>query len=250
MPSRRRAAAGRHRPQPDRPAAPARPAGRVRRGRRGPGRRGRPHHQHGCPRHGVLRFVPILPLGGEDVTSTLERVLELDRDAAERTKLPPRPATTSTPRPASWSARGWTRSSRRFGARSTSTGPSRTTPLAGWRCRAATCPCPAPPKGRLTIAAANNIVIVANTTYATTGVASTDMTRAPSSAPSPSTARSPRMARAGRDLGAAPATSRTTATTPASSTPRPVRPAHGRDPYRVSRWAEIQNPSGLGVSFR
>jgi type IV pilus assembly protein PilM len=37
--------------------------------------------------NGVLRFVRILLMGGEDVTSTLERVLELDRDAAERTKL-------------------------------------------------------------------------------------------------------------------------------------------------------------------
>ena len=30
-------------------------------------------------------------------------------------------------------------------------------------------------KGRLTIATENNIVVVANTTYATTGAASTDM---------------------------------------------------------------------------
>jgi type IV pilus assembly protein PilM len=37
--------------------------------------------------NGVLRFVRILLMGGEDVTATLERVLELDRDAAERTKL-------------------------------------------------------------------------------------------------------------------------------------------------------------------
>jgi type IV pilus assembly protein PilM len=37
--------------------------------------------------NGVLRFVRILLMGGEDVTSTLERVLELDRDTAERTKL-------------------------------------------------------------------------------------------------------------------------------------------------------------------
>jgi type IV pilus assembly protein PilM len=37
--------------------------------------------------NGVLRFVRILLMGGEDVTSTLERVLELDRDAAERIKL-------------------------------------------------------------------------------------------------------------------------------------------------------------------
>jgi type IV pilus assembly protein PilM len=37
--------------------------------------------------NGVLRFVRILLLGGEDVTSTLERVMELDRDTAERTKL-------------------------------------------------------------------------------------------------------------------------------------------------------------------
>ena len=37
--------------------------------------------------NGVLRFVRILLMGGEDVTSTLERVLELDRDAVERTKL-------------------------------------------------------------------------------------------------------------------------------------------------------------------
>jgi len=37
--------------------------------------------------NGVLRFVRILLMGGEDVTSTLERVLELDHDAAERAKL-------------------------------------------------------------------------------------------------------------------------------------------------------------------
>jgi type IV pilus assembly protein PilM len=37
--------------------------------------------------NGVLRFVRILLMGGDDVTSTLERVLELDRDTAERTKL-------------------------------------------------------------------------------------------------------------------------------------------------------------------
>jgi len=37
--------------------------------------------------NGVLRFVRILLMGGEDTTSTLERVLEVDRDAAERTKL-------------------------------------------------------------------------------------------------------------------------------------------------------------------
>jgi type IV pilus assembly protein PilM len=37
--------------------------------------------------NGVLRFVRILLLGGEDVTATLERVLELHRDAAERAKL-------------------------------------------------------------------------------------------------------------------------------------------------------------------
>ncbi|HEV8164358.1 MAG TPA: pilus assembly protein PilM [Actinomycetota bacterium] len=37
--------------------------------------------------NGVLRFVRILLMGGEDATSTLERDLELDRDAAERTKL-------------------------------------------------------------------------------------------------------------------------------------------------------------------
>jgi type IV pilus assembly protein PilM len=37
--------------------------------------------------NGVLRFVRILLLGGQDVTSTLERILELDRDAAERAKL-------------------------------------------------------------------------------------------------------------------------------------------------------------------
>ena len=37
--------------------------------------------------NGVLRFVRILLMGGEDVTSTLVRVMELDRDAAERTKL-------------------------------------------------------------------------------------------------------------------------------------------------------------------
>jgi type IV pilus assembly protein PilM len=36
---------------------------------------------------GVLRFVRILLMGGEDVTSTLQRVLELDHDAAERAKL-------------------------------------------------------------------------------------------------------------------------------------------------------------------
>ena len=37
--------------------------------------------------NGVLRFVRILLMGGEDVTATLERVLELDRDTAERIKL-------------------------------------------------------------------------------------------------------------------------------------------------------------------
>ena len=37
--------------------------------------------------NGVVRFVRILLMGGEDVTSTLERVLEVDRDTAERTKL-------------------------------------------------------------------------------------------------------------------------------------------------------------------
>jgi type IV pilus assembly protein PilM len=37
--------------------------------------------------NGVLRFVRILPMGGEDVTSTLERVLELDHGAAEQAKL-------------------------------------------------------------------------------------------------------------------------------------------------------------------
>jgi type IV pilus assembly protein PilM len=37
--------------------------------------------------NGVLRFVRILLMGGEDTTATLERVLEVDRDAAERTKL-------------------------------------------------------------------------------------------------------------------------------------------------------------------
>jgi type IV pilus assembly protein PilM len=37
--------------------------------------------------NGVLRFVRILLMGGEDVTSTLVRVMELDRDAAERAKL-------------------------------------------------------------------------------------------------------------------------------------------------------------------
>src|SRR4029450_1848427 len=37
--------------------------------------------------NGLLRFVRILPMGGEDVTSTLVRVMELDRDAAERAKL-------------------------------------------------------------------------------------------------------------------------------------------------------------------
>jgi type IV pilus assembly protein PilM len=38
-------------------------------------------------RDGVLRFVRILLMGGEDVTATLQRILELDRDAAERAKL-------------------------------------------------------------------------------------------------------------------------------------------------------------------
>ena len=37
--------------------------------------------------NGALRFVRILLMGGEDVTATLERVLEVDRDTAERTKL-------------------------------------------------------------------------------------------------------------------------------------------------------------------
>jgi type IV pilus assembly protein PilM len=36
---------------------------------------------------GVLRFVRILLMGGEDVTATLQQVLELEHDAAERTKL-------------------------------------------------------------------------------------------------------------------------------------------------------------------
>jgi type IV pilus assembly protein PilM len=37
--------------------------------------------------NGTLRFVRILPMGGHDMTSTLQRVLELDQDAAERAKL-------------------------------------------------------------------------------------------------------------------------------------------------------------------
>jgi len=37
--------------------------------------------------NGVLRFLRILVMGGEDTTATLERVLEVDHDAAERTKL-------------------------------------------------------------------------------------------------------------------------------------------------------------------
>ena len=37
--------------------------------------------------NGVLRFVRILLMGGEDVTSTLEQALEVDHDTAERTKL-------------------------------------------------------------------------------------------------------------------------------------------------------------------
>jgi type IV pilus assembly protein PilM len=37
--------------------------------------------------NGVLRFVRILLMGGEDVTATLQRVLELDHDAAEQAKL-------------------------------------------------------------------------------------------------------------------------------------------------------------------
>jgi type IV pilus assembly protein PilM len=37
--------------------------------------------------NGVLRFVRILLMGGEDVTSTLARTMELDRDTAERAKL-------------------------------------------------------------------------------------------------------------------------------------------------------------------
>jgi type IV pilus assembly protein PilM len=36
---------------------------------------------------GVLRFVRILLMGGEDVTATLVRVLEIDHDTAERAKL-------------------------------------------------------------------------------------------------------------------------------------------------------------------
>ncbi len=36
---------------------------------------------------GVPRFVRILLMGGEDVTATLQRVLAVDRDTAERTKL-------------------------------------------------------------------------------------------------------------------------------------------------------------------
>ena len=37
--------------------------------------------------NGVLRFVRILLMGGEDVTSALARTMELDRDTAERAKL-------------------------------------------------------------------------------------------------------------------------------------------------------------------
>jgi type IV pilus assembly protein PilM len=37
--------------------------------------------------NGAVRFLRILLMGGEDVTSTLERVLEMDHDTAERTKL-------------------------------------------------------------------------------------------------------------------------------------------------------------------
>jgi type IV pilus assembly protein PilM len=37
--------------------------------------------------NGVVRFVRILLMGGEDITSTLERVLEVEHDTAERTKL-------------------------------------------------------------------------------------------------------------------------------------------------------------------
>jgi type IV pilus assembly protein PilM len=37
--------------------------------------------------NGVLRFVRILLMGGEDVTSALARIMELDRDTAERAKL-------------------------------------------------------------------------------------------------------------------------------------------------------------------
>jgi type IV pilus assembly protein PilM len=37
--------------------------------------------------NGLVRFVRILVMGGEDVTATLERVLEVDHETAERTKL-------------------------------------------------------------------------------------------------------------------------------------------------------------------
>jgi len=37
--------------------------------------------------NGALRFVRILVMGGEDATATLERVLEIDHETAERTKL-------------------------------------------------------------------------------------------------------------------------------------------------------------------
>jgi type IV pilus assembly protein PilM len=37
--------------------------------------------------NGAVRFLRILPMGGEDVTATLERVMEMDHDTAERTKL-------------------------------------------------------------------------------------------------------------------------------------------------------------------
>ena len=79
-------------------------------------------------------------------------------------------------------------------------------------------------------AAENNIVIVADTTYTTTGVASTDMLGWSPTSSCRSTTRSTR----------AGATCPTAATRPRPSpTPRSTRP------YRVSQWAEIQNPSGL-----
>jgi cell division ATPase FtsA len=77
--------------------------------------------------NGVLRFVRILLMGGEDVTSTLVRVMELDRDAAERAKLAASAGgDDADPRPASWSPSASRCSPRRSVARSTSTAPSRT----------------------------------------------------------------------------------------------------------------------------
>ena len=77
--------------------------------------------------NGVLRFVRILLMGGEDVTSTLVRVMELDRDAAERAKLAASAGGEDVdPDAGELVAQRLEVFVRRSGARSTSTAPSRT----------------------------------------------------------------------------------------------------------------------------